>query len=104
MVPFPCSWDGITLVDLNVGDERDFGSMAAGLVGMGWIEPVGEVAPIVVDEPVESTADPVEPVVEPVGEPAPADPAIVEAIDEPSLDLADDEAAPEIAHNGRKRK
>lgn len=45
VVPFPCSWDGITLVDLNVGDERDFGTMAAGLVAIGKIEPV-EAKPI----------------------------------------------------------
>lgn len=37
--PFPCSWDGITLVDLNAGDERDFGDMAAGLVAEGWVIP-----------------------------------------------------------------
>jgi hypothetical protein len=41
--PFPCSWDGFTLIDLNVGDERDFGSMADGLVAEGFIEAV-EVA------------------------------------------------------------
>lgn len=36
--PFPCSFDGLTLVDLNAGDERDFGSMATGLVKAGLIE------------------------------------------------------------------
>lgn len=41
--PFPCSWDGFTLVDLNVGDERDFGSMADGLVAEGFIEAVDAV-------------------------------------------------------------
>ncbi|KAA0689848.1 hypothetical protein DTW90_30620 [Neorhizobium sp. P12A] len=41
--PFPCSWDGFTLVDLNEGDERDFGGLADGLVAEGWIEPI-EVA------------------------------------------------------------
>lgn len=40
VVPFPCSWDGIHAVDLNAGDVRDFGPMAGGLIGMGWIEPV----------------------------------------------------------------
>jgi hypothetical protein len=40
VMPFPCSWDGITLVDLAIGDERDFGTMADGLIGMGWIEPI----------------------------------------------------------------
>jgi len=39
VVPFPCSWDGFTLVDLVIGDERDFGSMADGLVAAGWIAP-----------------------------------------------------------------
>lgn len=38
VAPFPCSWDGITSVDLEIGDERDFGSMADGLVAIGWIE------------------------------------------------------------------
>ncbi|KAF0136980.1 MAG: hypothetical protein FD152_786, partial [Xanthobacteraceae bacterium] len=38
--PFPCSWDGFTLVDLVEGDERDFGAMANGLRGLGWIEPI----------------------------------------------------------------
>lgn len=36
--PFPYSEDGLTLVDLNVGDERDFGDMAGGLVAEGWVE------------------------------------------------------------------
>lgn len=40
VVPFPCSWDGIHAVDLAAGDVRDFGTMADGLVGMGWIEPI----------------------------------------------------------------
>lgn len=52
VVPFPCSWDGVTLVDLAVGDERDFGSMASGLMGMGWIVPV-EAAASIADTPVE---------------------------------------------------
>ena len=38
--PFPFSENGFTLVDLNVGDERDFGHLAAGLVAIGWIEPI----------------------------------------------------------------
>ncbi len=36
--PFPYYEDGFTLVDLNVGDERDFGAMADGLLAEGWIE------------------------------------------------------------------
>lgn len=38
--PFPFAEDGFTLVDLNVGDERDFGDMTGGLVAEGWIEVV----------------------------------------------------------------
>lgn len=56
--PFPCSWDGFTLVDLNVGDERDFGSMADGLVAEGFIEAVDAVA-------VAVAADATAPVVKP---------------------------------------
>lgn len=37
--PFPYSEDGFTLIDLAVGDERDFGAMTDGLVGEGFIEP-----------------------------------------------------------------
>lgn len=62
--PFPCSFNGLTLVDLEVGDERDFGSMADGLVGEGFIEEIEpKKAPIVaaaVDEsPVEAAVEPV---------------------------------------------
>lgn len=47
--PFPVSWDGLTLVDLIAGDERDFGEMTAGLLAEGYIEPVSG-APVVVAE------------------------------------------------------
>lgn len=40
VMPFPCSWDGVTAIDLAVGDVRDFGTMADGLIGMGWIETI----------------------------------------------------------------
>ncbi len=42
--PFPYYEDGFTLVDLNAGDERDFGIFAAGLLAEGWIEAVDAVA------------------------------------------------------------
>lgn len=42
--PFPFSEDGFTLVDLNVGDERDFGDMTGGLEAEGWIEAVNAAA------------------------------------------------------------
>lgn len=50
--PFPVSWDGLTLVSLQAGDEREFGDMAAGLEAEGYIEPVDAAAPVVagVDE------------------------------------------------------
>lgn len=62
--PFPVSWDGLTLVDLNAGDERDFGEMTAGLLAEGYIEPA-ESVPVVDPTP--------EPVVEPVVEPSATD-------------------------------
>lgn len=52
--PFPYSVDGFTLVDLNVDDERDFGSMADGLVAEGWIEPVVATKEAPVEFAVES--------------------------------------------------
>lgn len=59
VMPFRFSWDGITAVDLNVGDVRDFGQAAKGLTGMGWIKPVAaETAAVVeVDEPIEMAID-----------------------------------------------
>lgn len=57
VVPFPCSWDGITAVSLVEGDVRDFGTMAAGLVGMGWIEPISVDAAASEDTPPTETAE-----------------------------------------------
>lgn len=62
--PFPVSWDGLTLVDLSVGDERDFGEMTAGLLAEGYIVPVAS-APVAsiepdaaaIDETIETTAE-----------------------------------------------
>lgn len=51
--PFPCSWDGFTLVDLDEGDERDFGAMAKGLEALGWIEPVETLAQEASTDPVD---------------------------------------------------
>lgn len=48
--PFPYYGDGVTLENLNVGDERDFGTMTDGLVRAGFVS-VGEA-------PVEQTAEP----------------------------------------------
>lgn len=42
--PFPFSENGFTLIDLSVGDERDFGAMADGLVAAGFIEAVSAKA------------------------------------------------------------
>lgn len=50
--PFPYSVDGFTLVPLVEGDERDFGSMADGLVAEGWIARVGAV-----EQPIEAAID-----------------------------------------------
>jgi hypothetical protein len=38
--PFQFSEDGFTLIDLLIGDEREFGSMTDGLVAEGYIEPI----------------------------------------------------------------
>lgn len=66
VTPFPCSWDGITSVDLEIGDERDFGSMADGLVAIGWIEAIEARAPAATEPRVSVAA------VQPHEEPAPA--------------------------------
>ena len=39
--PFPYSVDGFTLIDLNVGDEREFGTATDGLLKEGYIEASG---------------------------------------------------------------
>lgn len=38
--PFPYSEDGLTIVHLIAGDERDFGILTAGLVAEGYVEAV----------------------------------------------------------------
>lgn len=38
--PFRFSEDGLTIVYLIAGSERDFGTLTAGLVADGFIEPV----------------------------------------------------------------
>ena len=60
--PFPYSVDGFTLIDLNVGDERDFGAMTDGLVGEGFVEVVvaAKPEPVIVDKPAEIDEAPFE--------------------------------------------
>lgn len=41
---FPCSFDGVHTEDLQVGDERDFGSMAGGLKAAGLIGELGQTS------------------------------------------------------------
>jgi hypothetical protein len=56
--PFPYSVDGFTLIDLNAGDERDFGAMTKGLEAEGFIAPVDKPAAVeraAVAEPVIET-------------------------------------------------
>ncbi|WP_153417325.1 hypothetical protein [Sinorhizobium medicae] len=54
--PFAYSVDGLTLVDLSVGDERDFGDLTVGLLKEGYIEPAAAaVEPT--DEPVPETVN-----------------------------------------------
>ena len=60
VVPFPFYANGITPVDLVVGDERDFGAMADGLVAIGWIEAIADPADV------EQPADIEQPVFIPV--------------------------------------
>lgn len=60
VMPFQFSWDGITAVDLNMGDVRDFGQAANGLIGMGWIAPEesdSAVAHEAVEVPFEMAVD-----------------------------------------------
>lgn len=70
--PFPVSWDGLTLVDLIVGDERDFGEMTAGLLADGYIEAV-----------VKAPEPAFEPTSEPTSEPTPVtdEPAAADVVD-----------------------
>lgn len=63
--PFPVSWDGLTLVDLIAGDERDFGEMTAGLLAEGYIAqadgkvsaPIAPIEAAIDFEPIETTAE-----------------------------------------------
>lgn len=49
--PFPLSLDGLTLIDLNAGDEReDFAGMESGLVAEGYIEPAAAAIGVVAEE------------------------------------------------------
>lgn len=34
---FPCSFDGVTIEDLDIGDVRDFGTLAEGLQNAGYV-------------------------------------------------------------------
>ncbi|AHG45121.1 hypothetical protein RLEG12_18585 [Rhizobium leguminosarum bv. trifolii CB782] len=67
--PFPLSLDGLTLIDLDAGDEReDFGGMEAGLEAEGFIKPVGKKAaiePQIVQPQVAPVAEPTKPVSQP---------------------------------------
>ena len=78
--PFAFYADGITPENLNVGDERDFGSMTAGL------EKAGYVSVDSLDE------DPVDPSAEPAAEP------------EGQPDEDEHQAAGEAQRRGRRRK
>jgi len=55
--PFAYSVDGLTLVDLSVGDERDFGDLAAGLLKEGYIEPASAAVVEPEEEPVAETVN-----------------------------------------------
>jgi hypothetical protein len=71
---FDYSFDGITALKANVGDDIDFRDMTVGLAAEGYIElgaPVPQTAQVddVVSAADEDLADPVEP------EPAPTEPA-----------------------------
>lgn len=102
VMPFPCSWDGITSVLLAVGEERDFGTMADGLIGMGWIEPIDvEVVtkPVVAVETVaerEVSVDllPIET----------AEEVVVETAVEGPFEMAIEQPTFETPRRGRKRK
>ena len=55
--PFPYYGDGVTLENLNEGDERDFGSMTEGLIKAGLVV-VGEVPKAAVEVAVETIEEP----------------------------------------------
>ena len=55
--PFSYSEDGLALVDLSIGDERDFGDLAAGLAAEGFIEAAPEHAEAAASEKVEVATD-----------------------------------------------
>lgn len=75
---FDYSFDGITALKANIGDDIDFGDMTSGLEAEGYVE-AGEM-PVVVDS--GTTVEPVvEPVVETVVEPVVTQ--IVEPVIEP---------------------
>lgn len=60
--PFPLSLDGLTLIDLDIGDEReDFGGMEAGLEAEGFIEPAGKKIATVEPQAVQPVVEPVKP-------------------------------------------
>ncbi|MGZ2429591.1 hypothetical protein ACVI1T_001490 [Rhizobium redzepovicii] len=63
--PFPLALDGLTLVDLATGDEReDFGGMEAGLEAEGYIELIGG-KPKQVQPDAAPTAEPVKEIPQP---------------------------------------
>lgn len=108
LVEFPCSFDGVTSETMVVGSERDFGSMTAGLVGLGWIseDPAArEVAVDVVPEVKAPEVEPevVEPVVDPVVE-AEIEP-VTEPTPEPVVDPTPESAqpAPQTTKRGKRR-
>lgn len=58
--PFPFAGDGYTSERLNVGDVRDFGRAADGLVGEGYVEPETATKAPVVEPIVEVPSAPAE--------------------------------------------
>ena len=76
VTPFPYSWDGVTSIPLAVGEVKDFGSSANGLVGMGWIEAVDAKA-TVAEAIIETTVVEVPPIEMTVVDEAPIEMAVV---------------------------
>lgn len=55
VMPFAFYPDGITRVDLAIGDVREFGTATDGLLNEGYIKPAGAPAKLA---PIESASEP----------------------------------------------
>lgn len=59
LMPFAFAANGYTVVDLEIGDERDFGSATDGLVDAGFISVEDTDSPVVEAVAIEEASIPV---------------------------------------------